>query len=284
MRRSDFMGRRRLVIRLVGALAMVIPGGFGAAVASSSGAGAAISTAESIFHPPMTLVPNISHDNVQSSNWSGYAVSSSTPFTDVVGRWVEPTAMGCASGGTTYGSFWVGLDGYSSNSVEQLGTDSDCSRGTPSYYAWFEMYPAASVTLSRSSYPVKAGDTLTGIVTRSGNSYALILVDNEASGGKWTFSQPETASDANASAEWVAEAPEICFLVFCRQASLTDFGTLTFSGAQAATGAANAPISSFTASGGPHEITMVTSTGTIKAQPSSLAAGGEGFTDTWYHS
>ena len=283
MMRGDFMGCGRLVIRLAGALAMVIPAGFGAAVASSSGAGAAVSTAASIFHPPMKVLPNVRHDNVQSSNWSGYAVSSPTPYTDVVGSWVEPTAT-CASRSTTYGSFWVGLDGYSSNSVEQLGADSDCSRGTPSYYAWFEMYPAASVNLSSSTYPVKAGDTLTGTVTHSGTSYTLSLTDAEASGGKWTFSQPESASDANASAEWVAEAPQICFFIFCQQASLTNFGTLTFTGAQAAAGAPNAPISSFTASGGPHDITMVSSTGTIKAQPSSLAAGGEGFTDTWHHS
>ena len=132
MMRGDFMGCGRLVIRLAGALAMVIPAGFGAAVASSSGAGAAVSTAASIFHPPMKVLPNVRHDNVQSSNWSGYAVSSTTPFTDVVGSWVEPTAT-CAPRSTTYGSFWVGLDGYSSNSVEQLGTDSDCSRGTPVY-------------------------------------------------------------------------------------------------------------------------------------------------------
>ena len=29
-------------------------------------------------------------------------------------------------------AFWVGLDGYTSTSVEQLGTDSDCDSGTPS--------------------------------------------------------------------------------------------------------------------------------------------------------
>jgi len=32
-------------------------------------------------------------------------------------------------------------DTFNSTSVEQLGTDSDCDSGTPSYYAWYEMYP-----------------------------------------------------------------------------------------------------------------------------------------------
>lgn len=53
-------------------------------------------------------------------------------------------------------AFWVGLDGSSSTSVEQLGRDSDCDSGTPSYYAWYEMYPNPSVTLP-SQYPVSPG-------------------------------------------------------------------------------------------------------------------------------
>ena len=125
-----------------------------------------------VFHRPI-IVSSISHDSVSSSNWSGYAAESSTPFTDVVSSWVQPTAS-CNGKGRQFSSFWVGLDGYSSNSVEQLGTDSDCVGRTPAYYGWYEMYPAPSVNLS-SAYPVHAGDTLTARVTRSGTSYTLSL-------------------------------------------------------------------------------------------------------------
>ena len=48
-------------------------------------------------------------------------------FTDVKGSWTQPTAT--CTNKTAYSSFWVGLDGYNSNSVEQIGTDSD-------YRAW----------------------------------------------------------------------------------------------------------------------------------------------------
>jgi len=273
--------RQRSLVRLVSVMAALAPAGLVAGVAANGSQASA--TAVSILHPPaVASTPGIRHDNVEFLNWSGYAVSSATEFTDAAGSWVEPTAT-CPSRSTTYGSFWVGIDGYSSGSVEQLGTDSDCVRGTPSYYAWYEMYPANSVTLSSAAYPVKAGDTLTGGVARSGTSYTLSLTDTENGLVRWTYSTVQAASDANSSAEWVAEAPELCSFV-CRLASLTDFGTVTFSEAQAAAGGALAPISSFSASGGPHDMTMVTNTGTIKAQPSALAPGGEGFSDTWYHS
>ena len=57
------------------------------------------------------------------------------------------------AGGFPYSSFWVGIDGYSSSSVEQLGTDSDCAGNTPDYYAWWEMYPAGTQIYPRLSTP-----------------------------------------------------------------------------------------------------------------------------------
>ena len=111
---------------------------------------------------------------VQSANWAGYADTNDT-FNSVASSWTEPT-VNCAEQqlrvvgrhpGTEHSgraarwpgaasAFWVGLDGYTSTSVEQLGTDSDCDSGTPSYYAWYEMYPNPSVTLP-SQYAGAAG-------------------------------------------------------------------------------------------------------------------------------
>ena len=65
-----------------------------------------------------------------STNWSGYAVTGANgSFHSVSASWTEPTAT--CTGSAKYASFWVGLDGFSSNSVEQTGTDSDCSGRTP---------------------------------------------------------------------------------------------------------------------------------------------------------
>lgn len=245
----------------------------------SSVAGAASAAVPEVFHGPINIL-GVENDNVSSTNWSGYAVESPSQFTEVTGTWVEPAAT-CSALQSTYSSFWVGLDGYNSSSVEQLGTDADCPfLGSPSYYAWYEMYPAASVSISTTQYPVKPGDTLTASVIRSGTSYTLSMTSSEG----WTFSTTQSGSDANSSAEWIAEAPDTCVLIFCSNTQLTNFGTVTFSGSEAATGGALQPVSSFTTNSGPHDITMTNSTGTTRAQPSALTSNGEGFTDTWHSS
>lgn len=244
----------------------------------SSVAGAASAAVPEVFHGPINIL-GVEHNDVSSTNWSGYAVESPSQFTEVTGTWVEPTAS-CTTTGHTYAAFWVGLDGYNSKSVEQLGTDSDCTKpNSPSYYAWYEMYPAASVSISTTQYPVKPGDTMTASVTRSGTSYTLAITSSEG----WTFSTTQTGSDANSSAEWIAEAPDTCLLVFCANAHLTNFGAMNFSNSEAATGGALQPVSSFTTDSGPHDITMTTSSGVTRAQPSALTSNGEGFSDTWHH-
>jgi hypothetical protein len=76
-----------------------------------------------------TLPRFLKNTTTQSSNWSGYATDSGT-YTSVSSSWVVPSVS--CNNGTTYSSFWVGLDGYNSNSVEQTGTESDCSGSSPS--------------------------------------------------------------------------------------------------------------------------------------------------------
>ena len=99
-------------------------GGGGSGTGGSGGTGASTSTT--------------------SSNWSGDVAetSLSNPQSDSVsavsGTWTVPTATGT---GTEYSSVWVGIDGYNSSSVEQLGTDSDVVNGVAQYYVWYEMYP-----------------------------------------------------------------------------------------------------------------------------------------------
>ena len=89
-----------------------------------------------------------------SSNWSGYAVTGSS-VSDVVGSWVVPTVNPKTNG---YSAVWVGIDGYSSSTVEQLGTGEDVANGKATYYAWYEMYPSASMTVS--TMTVKPGTRL----------------------------------------------------------------------------------------------------------------------------
>lgn len=262
-----------LVLAIACTLALTLASAFAVSPVSAarapakSGAGAA-----TIYHG----TPRIRSNGTSSStNWSGYAVTGANgAYTDVKASWVQPTAT-CSSRKAAYAAFWVGLDGYNSNSVEQLGTDSDCSRGKPSYYGWYEMYPNPSYSLSKSTYPVSPGDTLTAEVHYNGNgTYTLSMSSSRG----WNFSTTQSGNFTNSSAEWIAEAPSSCSFT-CTVLPLSNFGTMSFSSSTAN----GASIGSYGSSVW-EDITMTTSGGTVKAQPSALNGSGNGFSVTWKHS
>jgi len=235
---------------------------------------AGTSAAPVIFHSALPHFIHRANGATSSSNWSGYAAYNAT-FTDVKGSWVQPAAT-CNTSGAKYASFWVGLDGYKSSSVEQLGTDSDCSSlNNPNYYAWWEMYPNPSHQIS--GFAVHPGDTIYAKVSRLATAYTL-YIKNVTTGQ--TFSTTQVSTAANSSAEWVAEAPSQCIIIFCRVLPLTNFGTVTFTGALATNGTQKS-ISGFTND----SITMTDMTGTtVRAQPGPLSTDGTSFSDVWKHS
>jgi len=203
--------------------------------------------------------PRIPFEHSTSLNWSGYVASGAT-FNSVSGSWVQPTAT-CTKG-QQYAAFWVGLDGNSSSSVEQIGTDADCLNGRPSYYAWYEMYPAASVRIP--NFTVSPGTTYTASVSydNASNTFTLTIV-----GGGPPFTVALTASgQLRSSAEWIAEAPSIGGHIL----RLTNFGTMLFSGI-------NASSPSITPW---DKMTMTDRKGAPKAVPSSLGAGNS-FSVSW---
>jgi hypothetical protein len=196
-----------------------------------------------------------------STNWSGYVLTGGTgAFSSVSSSWTEPAAS-CGSG-TQYAAFWVGLDGYNSDSVEQTGTDSDCSGGSPDYYGWYEMYPADPVYFTN---PVAPGDSLSASVAVSGTSYTLTLTDSTQG---WTQTENESGSYADSSAEVITEAPSSAQ----GPLPLADFGTIGYS-ASAANGA------SFSAQD-PTSITMVAGDGDQLDSTSALDGSGA-FSNTW---
>jgi len=73
---------------------------------------------------------------VTSSNWAGYvAAGAPGTFTSASANWTEPAGR-CAGRDGRYSAFWVGIDGYTSPTVEQIGTEVDCSGFYPRHYAW----------------------------------------------------------------------------------------------------------------------------------------------------
>jgi hypothetical protein len=215
--------------------------------------------------------------SVESENWSGYAVTGSS-FTQAKGSWTVPTVY-CSSTPNSYSSFWVGLDGYSSTTVEQIGTDSDCNGKTPSYYAWYEFYPQGSYLINLTISP---GNQISAQVSYSGNEFT-VTITNETTGK--SFSKTTTVPGAKrSSAEWIAEAP--CCTRGGGILPLSEFGTVSFggdytgvSGSNDATDAATSgAIGGFSSA---QEIVMATSKGAEEALPSAVSPDGSSFTVAW---
>jgi hypothetical protein len=158
-----------------------------------------------------------------STNWSGYAASGAPgSFTNVAATWTQP-AVSCTSQ-NTYSSYWVGLDGYNSSTVEQIGTEADCTNGAPRYYAWYETYPRPSYL---APITVTPSHTYSASVTAGARgSYVLTLTDVTAS-KPFTTTQKLNQAKA-ASAEVVVEAPWSGGVL-----PLANYGTVGFTGSKA---------------------------------------------------
>ena len=210
--------------------------------------------------------PNHKISHSQSTNWSGYDVTGHGPYSAVSSNWTQPAAN-CLQTPTGYSSFWVGLDGDTTGTVEQTGSEADCSSGSPVYYGWYEMYPKFPVNYSN---PVSPGDAMRASVSYLGSGRFQLTLTDSTKGWSQTVT-PRLKSAKLGSAEVIAEAPSSSGGVL----PLADFQKVGFNGATVdgtlLTGSTP----------GIDPITMDTSSGTVKAKPSSISSGG--FTDTWYH-
>src|SRR5438876_7019081 len=207
--------------------------------------------------------------------WSGYAAYGQT-FTDVQGSWTQPAAncSGLRQNTKTLAAIWVGLDGYSSNTVEQAGTEVDCTGSTPSYIAWYGFIPKTYVKLDPTSYPVAAGDKFTVEVSQNGST-ATISLSSSAWANPLVVPAP-VGSDTFSSAEWIVES---------LSRKLTNFGTVTFTKA-AATGGGVTGGAIDDPAWNTSVLTMVSGSGhnaVAKDAISQLSHNGTSFSATWTH-
>jgi Peptidase A4 family len=206
----------------------------------------------------------------ESTNWAGYADTAGT-YTTVSASWTQPA--GTCSSGDTYAAFWIGIDGYSSSTVEQTGTELDCIGKTAEYYAWYEMYPGASETYSNT---VKAGDQITATVTWLGGEKFSLYIDDSTEGWSHTTDASLGSTPSRTSAEVLVEAP--CCTGSGGVLPLADFHSVTFTGATAN----GEPIG--TPSLDPVQISMIDGLQKDQLTCSALTNGGENFTCTWFRS
>ena len=246
----------------------------GTALAASSASAATNGTRGFTPGGPIHLVGSsanargVGFTEVESSNWSGYAGTTGT-YTSASASWTQPT--GTCSHGDQYAAFWVGIDGYSSDTVEQTGSEVDCIGRTAQYYAWYEMYPGPSENYSNT---VKPGDQFTATVTWiSGEEFSL-YIDDITEGWSHTTDASLGQTPSLSSAEAIVEAP--CCTNSGGILPLTDFGTVNFTGSEANGSAiGNA--------GGLTEIIMVDNEGRQEDSISSLTDG-ENWSATWLRS
>lgn len=222
--------------------------------------------------------PRITNSNGSSENWSGYAVTGPTgSVTDVQGSWIAPS-VSCSST-NAYAAFWVGIDGYSSTTVEQTGTMAECQGGTASYYAWYEFYPSASYSIP--SVPVAPGNVISADVVYSGGAFTTTITD--VTTGKTYSTSQAVASAQESSAEWIAEAPSSGNSIL----ALANFGTAYYGDDNTGVASTNyatvsgvtGTISSFGSA--VQDITMVSGSGSVEATPSAVSSDGTSFSVAW---
>jgi Peptidase A4 family len=211
---------------------------------------------------------------VGSYNWSGYADTSSPgTFTAVSATWREP-ATPCTPEQRLVAT-WAGLDGFSDQTVEQAGTLAYCFEGQVTYYTWYELYPAATVTVGST---VRPGDLISVSVTRSGTSYTLTVTDHNSPPNSFTTVQ-SCSSCQNSSAEWITERPAFSSTGITPLAVFTPW--LVTKGSQTANGVRG----SIGSGPGATQIIMVDSTATYALDSiSGLSSRGSIFSARWLNS
>ena len=267
---------------VMGGVVLTVVAGSVPAVATTAGVGGVTvgPMLRAPGHSRITAAAQGSQPVLLSTNWSGYAATTtaSAKFDSVQGDFVQP-AIVCTGAPARFAATWVGLDGFKDQTVEQDGTYATCTgRGhkTPTYVAWYEMYPAGSVNV----FTVNAGDEIEPAVTYADGTFTLSIADTTSG-----QSQSVTATCAKchrASAEWIVERPELCTRKGeCFLAGLPDFTTDTMTADTAGTdAAAPAPVSSFANS----PIDMIQPVGTaveLLDQTSPLDPAGTTFSATW---
>jgi hypothetical protein len=228
--------------------------GTGSAGTGSAGTGSAgTGSAGEAANAPGT---NAAVTQVTSENWAGYAATgAANSFTSVSSSWAQP-AVTCGQT-DTFSSFWVGLDGDGTPTVEQTGTEADCANGAASYQGWFEIFPDAPVFYPN---PVQPGDAMSASVVAAGNGEFTLTLSDTTQGWQQVTHQSVPSAQLG-SAEVIAEAPSNGTVL-----PLADFGTVNFTGATVN----NAAIGN---SANLSELTMESPTDTALATPSALTGG-----------
>jgi Peptidase A4 family len=191
---------------------------FAAALASPPAAAQTNESSGWIKHRPM--MPYLNRDGTfrrlkgetETSNWSGYAVTTGSPYTTASATWRVPSVTydgGATPYGYEYVFNWVGIGGFSDATLIQLGTESIVSTsGATFYFAWYELYPGYDVEIALNVNP---GDIITASLQCTAactagqtQTWQLTMADQTA---KSAWTQNFQYQSSMGSAEWITEPP-----------------------------------------------------------------------------
>jgi Peptidase A4 family len=186
--------------------------GLHAAAGPASRRAAALRAARLYLATHRVTAPSVSAGTYDTENWSGVVDDDSTgdSYSYVAAHWLEPAIEfgSCStSSPTQIVVFWVGLDGWSSDSEEQDGSMAECYRGNFYYYTWWEMWPQVP-SIQIVGTTVSPGDKIEASVGIDlGGSYVLQVTDATQPANSFKEVETCTSTCDDASADWIAEAP-----------------------------------------------------------------------------
>lgn len=223
-------------------------------------------------------------NQVYSYNWAGYSIDGTVgSVSDVKGSWIVPKVNTTSKAKNQYSSTWIGIDGDNSQTVEQIGTDSDTdANGNPVYYAWYEFYPNPCHVINK--FPVKSNDKITAEISYNKRFDSIILYINDITSRKSFSIMMPAKGYSRSSAEWITEAPWSNGILPLTNFGVTYFGQIYVSKGdpcKATIGKTTGAIDAF--GNNTNIITMVSQqpTNDIMAQPSSLTGKGTSFSLAW---
>jgi len=165
--------------------------------------------------------------NVVSQNWGGYvAQQHGVKFRYVRATFFVPY-VDCASTPSSFSGHWVGLDGAGNGTVEQDGILAACQGATPTYSAWYEMFPLPPVY---SNITVRPGNSIVASAYYdSGTGKFTLSLTNTTNGEHFTHTLacPSGSLCQRNSAEVISEAPSSGVSIL----PLTNFRAESFSDA-----------------------------------------------------
>ncbi|EIW87207.1 hypothetical protein CONPUDRAFT_43726 [Coniophora puteana RWD-64-598 SS2] len=167
--------------------------------------------------------------DVQSSNWAGAVIQAAAgTYQAVTGTFTVPNPTGSGSA-----AIWVGIDGAGSDCgvILQTGVDATIDNGQVSYSSWYEWFPDPSYSFSNINFA--AGDVVQLTATAHTTTTGTVTIENQTNGQKVTQDVSSTSALCQEYAEWIVED----YQSGDSQVVFDNFGTVTFSDAQATTGA-----------------------------------------------